>query len=221
MLFLEKVIIVVENGFEDIELLYPYYRFQEAGYKVEVVGPKAKETYLGKKGGSIKSTAAPEDVNIDDYAAVIVPGGWAPDRMRTRPSMVKLVRDADERGLVIAAICHAAQLLVEADVVRGKWLLRDTQRRMRRRGIKFSDQHRPRVAAFYDNAGEDILELLHLEFLIRQGFNVIMIGRATHVLNDATGDELDKLMAVTTEKNMEARQQFRQPRVPLLFWQAG
>jgi protease I len=119
---MSNVAILVENGFEDVELLYPYYRFQEAGYKVKVVGPEAGVVYKGKKGGSIKSTLAPEDVDLDDYAAVIVPGGWAPDRMRTKPGLVQLVRDADTKGLIIAAICHAAQLLVEADILRGRKL---------------------------------------------------------------------------------------------------
>jgi len=59
---------------------------------------------------------------LDECVAVIVPGGWAPDRMRIRPGLVKLVRDAFDRGLVVAAICHGPQLLVEADVVRGKKL---------------------------------------------------------------------------------------------------
>jgi len=117
-----KIAVLVENGFEDVELLYPYYRFQEAGYRVEVVGPEAGVVYSGKKGGSIKSTLTPGDVDLDEYAAVIVPGGWAPDRMRTKPGIVQLVRDADSKGLVIAAICHAAQLLVEADILRGRKL---------------------------------------------------------------------------------------------------
>ena len=120
--FLEKVSIVVENGFEDVELLYPYYRFMEAGFKVDVVGPKAKETYEGKHGIPIRSTAAPGDIDLDEYVAVIIPGGWAPDRMRIRPGLVKLVKEANDKGLVIAAICHGAQLLVEADVVKGKKL---------------------------------------------------------------------------------------------------
>jgi protease I len=119
---LKKIAILVENGFEDVELLYPYYRYKEAGHAVEVVGPKADEIYHGKKGGSIKSTLMPQAVDLDEYAAVIVPGGWAPDRMRTKPGLVKLVKDANEKGLVIAAICHAAQLLVEADIVRGRTL---------------------------------------------------------------------------------------------------
>jgi protease I len=117
-----KAIILVENGFEDVELFYPYYRLMEAGFEVEVVGPKAEETYTGKKGGSITSTKAPEDVKVEDYRVVIIPGGWAPDRMRTRDSLVKLVREADAKGLVIGAICHAAQLLIEAEVVKGRRL---------------------------------------------------------------------------------------------------
>lgn len=119
---MEKVLIVVENGFEDVELLYPFYRFKEAGYKVDVVGPKAKETYEGKHGIPIESTAAPDDIDLEEYAAVIVPGGRAPDRMRIRPGLVKLVREAFDEGVVVASICHGPQLLIEADVVRGKKL---------------------------------------------------------------------------------------------------
>jgi len=122
VILLDKVLIVVENGFEDVELFYPYYRFKEAGFEVDVVGPKAGETYEGKHGVPIKSTAAPEDIDLDEYKAVIVPGGWAPDRMRIRPGLVKLVKDAFDRGLVVAAICHGPQLLIEADVVRGRRL---------------------------------------------------------------------------------------------------
>jgi len=117
---MKKVLLLTENGFQDVELIYPYYRSQEAGYQVVVVGPKAKETYSGEHGLTIKSDLAPDDVNIDDYVAVVVPGGRAPDRMRINKGLVKLVRDAAQKGKVIAAICHAAQLLIEADVVEGK-----------------------------------------------------------------------------------------------------
>ena len=119
---MDKAIILVENGFEDVELLYPYYRLKEAGYEVDVVGPKADETYSGKKGGSIKSTKTPGDIDVNDYKALIIPGGWAPDRMRTKDGMVKLVKDADGKGMVIGAICHAAQMLIEAEVVEGRRL---------------------------------------------------------------------------------------------------
>jgi len=117
---MEKVLLLTENGFEDKELMYPYYRFQEAGYQVIVVGPKAKETYNGEHGLTITSDLSPTDVNIGDYVAVIIPGGRAPDRMRLNKGLVKIVQDAVKKGKVIAAICHAPQLLIEADVVKGK-----------------------------------------------------------------------------------------------------
>jgi len=115
-----KILIMVDEGVEDAEFLYPYYRFQEEGYKVDVVGSKAKETYLGKHGVPIRSNLSPEEVNVDDYGALIIPGGRAPDRMRINKGLVRIVRDFYERGKVIAAICHGPQMLIEADVLRGK-----------------------------------------------------------------------------------------------------
>ncbi len=115
-----KVFILIENGFEDREFMYPYYRLQEAGHDVKVVGPKAKETYRGEYGLSIPSDFSPEEVNVDDCAAVIIPGGRAPDRMRLNTGLVTLAKNAVEKGKVVAAVCHGAQLLIEADVVRGR-----------------------------------------------------------------------------------------------------
>lgn len=117
-----KAIVLSEEGFEDVELFYPYYRLMEAGYEVEVVGDKQGEVYHGKKGGSIKSTLSASDVNMDEYQVLIVPGGYGPDRMRTKPEIVNVVKEAYEKGLVIGAICHAAQLLIEAEIVKGKTL---------------------------------------------------------------------------------------------------
>ncbi|MDH5418801.1 MAG: type 1 glutamine amidotransferase [Candidatus Bathyarchaeota archaeon] len=115
-----KVLLFVENGFEDRELMYPYYRFQEAGYKVDVVGPGAKVTYNGEYGLTLKSDFSPQDVNIEDYAAIIIPGGRAPDRMRTNKGLVNLAKEAFQKGKVMAAICHGPQLLIEAGLVKGK-----------------------------------------------------------------------------------------------------
>lgn len=117
---MKKVLLFVENGFEDRELMYPYYRFQEALYKVDVVGPRAKVTYNGEHGLTMKSDLSPEGVNIDDYVAIIIPGGRAPDRMRTNKGLVDLAREASKIGKIIAAICHGPQLLIEAGVMKGK-----------------------------------------------------------------------------------------------------
>ena len=117
---MRKILIMVGDGVEDVEFLYPYYRFQEEGYKVDVVGSKAKETYIGKHGVPIMSDLSPVEVNLDDYDTVIVPGGRAPDRMRTDKGLVKIVKEAHEKGKVIAAICHGPQMLIEAGILRGK-----------------------------------------------------------------------------------------------------
>ena len=117
---MEKVLLFVENGFDDRELMYPYYRFQEAGYKVDVVGPKEKVAYKGEYGLTMESDFSPKDVNVDDYVAVIIPGGRAPDRMRINKGLVDLARGAFQKKKIIAAICHGPQVLIEADVVREK-----------------------------------------------------------------------------------------------------
>ena len=117
---MDKVIVLVEKGFEDREFMYPYYRLQEAGYKVEVVGPKSGEIYCGEYGLSVRADSSPQEIDVDDYVAVVIPGGRAPDRMRTNKGLVELARSAFQKGKVIAAICHGAQLLIEADVLRGK-----------------------------------------------------------------------------------------------------
>jgi len=111
---------LVERGFEDSEFIYPYYRFQEEGYEVEIVGPKANETYCGEYGVPMKADLSPEEVKIEDYDAVVIPGGRGPDRMRINKGLVSIVKKAYEKGKVIAAVCHGPQMLIEADIVRGK-----------------------------------------------------------------------------------------------------
>jgi len=117
---MRKILIMVDEGVEDAEFIYPYYRFQEEGYKVDIVGSKAKETYMGKHGVPIKSDVSPEEVNVDEYDAVVIPGGRAPDKMRIDKGLVNIVKEAYKKGKVIAAVCHGPQMLIEADILRGK-----------------------------------------------------------------------------------------------------
>lgn len=116
---MESVLLLIENNFEDTEALYPYYRMKEAGFGVVVVGAKAG-TYSSKHGYPLKAEKTPGEIDVKKFKALLIPGGGAPDRMRTIPEMVRLVREAFEQGLVVAAICHGPQMLIEADVVRGK-----------------------------------------------------------------------------------------------------
>lgn len=116
---MESVLLLIENTFEDAEALYPYYRMKEAGYEVVVVGAKAG-TYTGKHGYPMKAEKTPGEIDIKKFKALIIPGGGAPDRLRAMPEMVRLVKEAYEKGLVVGAICHGPQLLIEAGVVRGR-----------------------------------------------------------------------------------------------------
>ncbi|MFC2159338.1 type 1 glutamine amidotransferase domain-containing protein [Actinomycetota bacterium] len=115
-----EVIILAEDGFRDEEIIYPYYRFIEAGFKVKIVGPEANKEYKGKFGLSIKSNTTPDRVSLDEMAALIIPGGFAPDKMRLNKDMVDLVKKAFDSCKVIASICHGGWMLVEADICRGK-----------------------------------------------------------------------------------------------------
>ena len=115
----KKVLLFIENQFEDMEAMYPYYRLQEAGFAVDVAGPQAGQ-YKGKYGYPLTAAIAASAVDLADYAALIIPGGQAPDKMRLQEAMVDLVRQADRQGLIIGAICHGPQMLIEADIIRGR-----------------------------------------------------------------------------------------------------
>lgn len=115
----KKIAVLCENEYEDLELLYPLYRLREAGAETVAVGTSVK-TFTSKHGYPVQATVSAESVSASDFAAVIVPGGFAPDQMRRYPAVLKLVREANEQGKVVAAICHAGWVLVSADVLRGK-----------------------------------------------------------------------------------------------------
>ena len=113
-----KVLLFIENDFEDLEALYLYYRLQEAGYEVNILGPQKNTVYKGKHGYQLTANIEPGEVNVGDYVGIVIPGGQAPERMRTNDQMVDIVREANARGLIIGAICHGPQMLIEADIIR-------------------------------------------------------------------------------------------------------
>lgn len=113
-----KVLMLIENGFEDMEAMYPYYRLREAGFTVDVAGPKKDTVYTGKYGYPLQANMAAGEVKLNDYSGLVIPGGQAPDKMRLHEAMIDLVRQADKSGLPIGAICHGPQMLIEADIVR-------------------------------------------------------------------------------------------------------
>ena len=116
----KKIILLVEETYNDREFWYPYYRLKEAGAFVTVVGPAAGMSYSGAAG--IKATADQgiKEVRAADYDGLIIPGGYAPDRMRRHPAMVALVKEMAASGKIVAAICHAGWMLASAGVLSGK-----------------------------------------------------------------------------------------------------
>jgi len=103
----KKVIILVEQMYNEFEFWYPYYRLKEAGVDVVAVGSGSASEYTSKSGLPCKVDLAANQVSGNDYDALIIPGGYAPDHMRRHPAMVKLVKDMFEAGKIVAAICHA------------------------------------------------------------------------------------------------------------------
>ena len=115
-----RVAVLVEDLYENLELWYPVLRLKEEGAEVLIVGPKAGETYKSKEGYPAKADKSAEEISADEVDAVIVPGGYAPDRMRRHEAMVRLVKEAAQKGKLVAAICHGGWMLAEADIVRGR-----------------------------------------------------------------------------------------------------
>jgi len=116
----KKLIVLVEDLYQELEVWYPLLRMREEGADVVVVGTEAGTTYQSKTGYPVTSDAASRDVDINEYDGVIIPGGYAPDLMRRYPATVQLVRDAFARGKVVAAICHAGWMLASAGILEGK-----------------------------------------------------------------------------------------------------
>ena len=116
-----RIALLAEDVYEDLELLYPLYRFREAGAEVTVVGPK-RTTYHSKHGYPVDADRASSEVDASQFDAVIIPGGYAPDKMRRDSDLVRLVHEAARRGAIVAAICHAGWMLAEADICRDKTL---------------------------------------------------------------------------------------------------
>ena len=116
-----KVAFVLADMFEDSEFRVPYDRIREAGHEVAVVGQEAGKEVKGKQGEeTFTPETTPEEVNAADFDALVIPGGYAPDKLRMDENVVKFVKDVVSSDKPVAAICHAGWLLAEADAVEGR-----------------------------------------------------------------------------------------------------
>lgn len=116
----KRVAVLVEQQYQEMEVWYPVYRLREAGCVVELVGPEAGKTYPSKLGYPAKSTLAASDAKADQFAAVVIPGGFSPDYIRRSAAMLKLVKDVYAQGKPVAAICHGPWVLCSRVLPQGK-----------------------------------------------------------------------------------------------------
>jgi len=122
----KRIAILIATGYHEHELLFPYYRFKEAGAEVTVAGPEAGVTVYGEgrhgmDGLPFRTDAAIRDLRADDLDAIHLPGGiYGPLELRADDATCHLVREMVARNKIVGAICHGPWILVSADVVRGK-----------------------------------------------------------------------------------------------------
>lgn len=114
-----RVLAFVGDVYEDLELWYPVLRLREAGATVVVAGPEANVVYEGKNGYPCKSEAAISAMQSADFDAVILPGGFMPDKLRRDPKVLQLIREFAAAGKPVAAICHGGWMAISAGVYRG------------------------------------------------------------------------------------------------------
>lgn len=118
-----RIVMPVAEDFEDSELTVPLERLCRAGHEVVIVGKERGQVVRGKRG---KSSATVEcvagDLSVESFDALVIPGGYSPDHLRTDEELVAFVRRFCRSGRLVAAICHGPQLLIEADAVDGRTL---------------------------------------------------------------------------------------------------
>lgn len=115
---MSRVAFIMDNMFEDSEYRIPHERITEAGHEAVLVGLEAGKELRGLKGATATTQMAVEDAIADEFEALVIPGGYSPDKIRTSPEMVDLVRNVYRAGKPVAAICHAPWMLIEAGLAK-------------------------------------------------------------------------------------------------------
>ena len=116
----KKLALFVDTSYQEMELWYPYYRFQEAGAECILIGAEAGKTYLSKLGYPATAQLSYDATKASDFDGVIVPGGYAPDHIRRHARANQFVKEMNEQGKLVASICHGPWVLCSAGVLRGR-----------------------------------------------------------------------------------------------------
>lgn len=112
---------IADDMFEDVELRQPYDRLREAGHEVVLVGLEQGKQITGKQGRErVTIERAVPEARADEFDALVIPGGYSPDKLRTSLPMVAFTRAFFDQDKLVAAVCHAPWMLIEADVAEGR-----------------------------------------------------------------------------------------------------
>jgi protease I len=140
---MSKVAVVITDMFEDSEYAKPAEALKKAGHKLIHVGLKSGTTVKGEKQGTpVKIDKTAQEVKVADFDALLIPGGYSPDKLRVDDQVVRFVKEFVESGKPVCLICHAPQLLITAQVLKGRkitgWksLIQD----IKNAGAEFIDQ---------------------------------------------------------------------------------
>jgi len=140
---MSHVAVIITDMFEDSEYTEPAEAFKEAGHTLSHVGLEAGKTVKGKKSDTpVKIDKSVDSVSVDDFDALLIPGGYSPDILRADENAVGFTRDFMESGKPVFAICHGGQLLVSADVLRGRKMTgwKSIVQDIKNAGAEFIDQ---------------------------------------------------------------------------------
>jgi len=135
------ILIVTANKTEDLEFFYPYYRFIEAGFKVDVATPDGGE-FAAKHGLGLKQTRKLSEVKSADYQMLYIPGGKAPAELKENKAAIEITQQFMKEGKPIAAICHGPQLLAAAGVIKGRRIAAwpEVENELKEAGAQFANE---------------------------------------------------------------------------------
>ena len=115
----KKILVFVGDIYEDLELWYPKLRLEAAGFGVIMAGEDVR-VFAGKNGYPAKADALVTDMKSQDFAGLVIPGGFMPDKLRRNPVVLKLTREFHEQGKMVAFICHGGWIPISAKILKGK-----------------------------------------------------------------------------------------------------
>jgi protease I len=140
---MSRIAVLIGKMFEDVEYTEPAKAFRDAGHELVHVGLSKGDTVKGKKGqAEVTIDRAVKDVSVDEFDALFIPGGYSPDNLRVDESAVRFTGDFVRSGKQVLAICHAPQLLINAQVLRGRRITgwKSLVQDIKNAGAEFVDQ---------------------------------------------------------------------------------